>query len=403
MKILMINDNHPALLIGGTESYMLDVRRGLQSLGHVVHVFALSSSGRDEDESVVVFEAGEDRTLLWYLRRMFFSLKLFRTLRRYIESIAPDVIHVHNNYKYPVTVLLAIAGRRRRVVQTAHDYCAVYPTAACTRTPSCAGRSALLALRHGCLHWKVLVAQGWLLYNRIPIDRRVVEHFIAPSRDLQRHLHGAGVANVTYLRNYAAQPPADTVPIRCATGSIVLFAGSFVAHKGVQVLVEAFAALRRRFSDAELWLVGDGPYRTQLQARVDAQGSAGVRFLGAQPKERLWEFYRAATVVVVPSLWLENAPLVALEAMACGKPIIASRVGGLPELVEEDCTGWLFERGNAGELCAKLEAALANPTLRTQFGREAQRRALGNSLVEHVGRLVKIYEQLRRAQDTRNP
>ena len=393
MKILMINDNHPALSIGGTERYMLDVRRVLQSLGHVVHVFALTSAESHDDDSVIVFEAGEDRTVLWYLRRMFFSLKLFRTLRRHMKSIAPDVIHVHNNYKYPLTVLFAIAGRR--VVQTAHDYCAIYPTAACTRTPSCAGKSAALALRHGCLHWKVLAAQGWLLYNRIRIDRRVVDRFIAPSRDIQRHLHGAGVANVAYLRNYAVQPPASTVPIRCATGSIVLFAGSFVAHKGVQVLVEAFAALRRTFSDAELWLVGDGPYRAQLEAHVDAEGAAGVSFLGAQPKERLWEFYRAATVVVVPSLWLENAPLVALEAMACGKPIIASRVGGLPELVEEGCTGWLFERGNAMELRARLETALTNRTLRTQFGREAQRRALGNSLVEHVSRLVKIYEQLR--------
>ena len=242
------------------------------------------------------------------------------------------------------------------------------------------------------------MAQGWLLYNRKRMDRRVVDHFIAPSRDLQRHLQGAGVANVTYLRNYAVQPPAYTAPIRCATGSIVLFAGSFVAHKGVQVLVEAFAALRRTSSDVELWLVGDGPYRGQLETHVNAEGSAGVRFLGAQPKERLWAFYRAATVVVVPSLWLENAPLVALEAMACGKPIVASRVGGLPELVEDGCTGWLFERGNATDLCAKLQTALANQTLRTQFGREAQRRALGNSLVEHVGRLVKIYEQqLRRA------
>ena len=138
MKILMVNDNHPCQMIGGAESYLLDVRRALQDLGHVVHVFALSRGSRAARDSrrhcsITLFEADEDQPLLWYLRHTFFFLRLFRALRRHIDSIGPDVIHVHNNYKYPVTVLLAIAGRR--VVQTAHDYCAIYPTAACTRTP----------------------------------------------------------------------------------------------------------------------------------------------------------------------------------------------------------------------------------------------------------------------------
>ena len=392
MKILMINDNDPRQLIGGAESYLLDVRDALQALGHVVHVFALASGGSRKDDSITVFEAEENRPLLWYLRHTFFFLRLFRALRRCIETIGPDVIHVHNNYKYPVTVLLAIAGRT--VVQTAHDYCAIYPTAACTRTPSCAGRSAKLALRHGCLHWKVLATEGLLLYNRIGLDRRVVDRFIAPSRDLQEHLHGAGVGGVTYLRNFAAAPPADTQPIRCTTALMVLFAGSLVAHKGVAVLLEAFEALQRTNLDVELWLVGDGPDHAELAARIETEEFSRIRLCGAQPKERLWAFYRAATVVVVPSLWLENAPLVALEAMACGKPIVASRVGGLPELVEDGRTGWLFERGNAKDLCAKLCAALASPALCTKFGAEAKRKALGNPLAEHADRLADIYQQL---------
>ena len=80
--------------------------------------------------------------------------------------------------------------------------------------------------------------------------------------------------------------------------------------------------------------------------------------------------------------------------MACGKPIVASRVGGLPELVEDGRTGWLFERGNAKDLCAKLRTALASPALCTKFGDEAKRQALGNPLAEHADRLADIYQQL---------
>ena len=192
-------------------------------------------------------------------------------------------------------------------------------------------------------------------------------------------------------------PSGDSSDLTASTASAVLFAGSLVAHKGVDVLVDAFVVLQRTSLDVELWIVGDGPDRAQLASRIDAEDIQNVRLWGPQPKTRLWEFYRAATVVVVPSLWLENAPLVALEAMACGRPIVASRLGGLPELVEEGRTGWLFERGNAEDLCVKLRTALANPELRAKFGHEARRRALDNPLAEHANRLAKVYEQLGRA------
>ena len=388
MNILMVNDHRPEEVLGGTERYILDVSAALEERGHEVHLFAMSDTGAETTPARRIFHVRAPNLLALYLKRTFFYPKLYRALRAYVQALRPDIVHLHNNYRHAITVNLALRGHR--VVQTVHDYTALYPTAFCARERSCAGRSPLVAIRHGCLNWKVFLAAGWLLYNRRFLDRRIVQRFIAPSRDLAGRLQKRGYRDVHHLPNFTSTPVSPDEPL--PDKPVVLYVGSLIAHKGVDVLLRAFARVTREAEDAALWLVGSGPDEDRLRELAAELRLSGVRFLGHQDHAALGRFYRAARVVVIPSLWLENAPLVAYEAMAHRRAIVASAVGGLAELVVDGDNGFVCARGDSEALGKHLRRLLDDADLGQRMGSNGAGRLteLG-SLDNHVERLLALY------------
>jgi D-inositol-3-phosphate glycosyltransferase len=140
---------------------------------------------------------------------------------------------------------------------------------------------------------------------------------------------------------------------------VALFAGNLIERKGVDVLVAAFADLHARGLCDRLAIAGDGPQRELLYAQAAALGvGEAVEFLGAVEAATLAQLMRSADVFVLPS---RDEPLgvVLLEAMACGTPVVASRVGGIPEIVTDGC-GVLVEPGDASALAAGMEAVLSH-------------------------------------------
>ena len=403
MKILMINDNDPDAVVGGSEHYLADLTRALHADGHEIHWFVLapetpspaaprSDSARDIDakRGKRVFRPGRANRWVSILRRVAFYPDLYRELTDCLARFHPDVVHLHNNYRYPFTVLAATRGPR--VVQTVHDYCAIYPTAYCSQERTCAGRSIFAALRHGCMTWRLLATEAGLLYGRRFLDRRLVDAFIAPSRNLAIHLERMGHANVFHVPNLRLPPRAEPTPV--PDRQVVLYVGGLVEHKGVATLLAAFARLAGEVPQAELWLVGDGPDANDLKATTAEHGLCQVRFLGQRSPDELACIYPQARAVVLPSLWLENAPLVAIEAAAYGRAIVASRVGGLPELVDDGQTGRLFDRGDTAGLAEQLRLLLTDQTLAGDLGAAAhQRLAELRSPGKHLERLHAVYDR----------
>lgn len=381
----MVNDRDPAETVGGTERYIAHLSLALERAGHEVHLFALSQRGTSGAKRTA-FPTDDTEPTLRHIAHVFFHPRLYAAIRRCIRRFRPDVIHLHNNYRFALTVLLALRGRR--VVQTVHDYCGLYPTASCVLEPSCATGSMLAGIRHGCMNWKLAATEGWLLYNRPVIDRLFVDHVVAPSRHLRASLEDEGWRGATYLPNLidGAVPTATDRP----AAPVILYVGSLIAHKGVDVLLRAYEAVQARFPDAALWLVGSGPDEDRLK------GLSGhlpnVVFRGERDAAGVAESYAQASAVVVPSLWLENAPLVAYEAMAHGRALLVADTGGLPELVVPGKTGFVFARGDAADLADKLNAMLADATKLEELGRAgAERFAELGDEAAHVARLTAIY------------
>jgi glycosyltransferase involved in cell wall biosynthesis len=142
-----------------------------------------------------------------------------------------------------------------------------------------------------------------------------------------------------------------------ADDRVVFFAGDLVPEKGVPELLEAWETLARRAIRVKLVLGGGGPLR-EPAGRV--RGPSQAVFLGPIPQVELARWYRAADLFVLPSR-SEGSPVTVMEALACGLPVVASRVGGIPDLVEDGATGWLVPPGDADALAAALEGALRSP------------------------------------------
>ena len=177
--------------------------------------------------------------------------------------------------------------------------------------------------------------------------------------------------------------PGDAEAARAALGRsgdpLILYVGRLAPIKGLETLLEAIALLARRGRRVRLVVVGgdaDEPqhgHEAGLRARIATLGIGDlVSFAGPQPQETLRTHYVAADVTVLPSHY-ESFGMVALEAMACGSPVVASRVGGLTTTVRDGVTGFLVPEGDVNALAARLDTLLGDPDLRWRLGREGIR------------------------------
>jgi glycosyltransferase involved in cell wall biosynthesis len=160
--------------------------------------------------------------------------------------------------------------------------------------------------------------------------------------------------------------------------TVIAFIGSFYHYEGLDLLIEAFAAIAAQRSDLRLLLVGDGELTHRLRPMAEGLGVSGQVVLpGSVPYQRIPAVYSMADILVYPrySMRLTElvTPLKPLEAMAMGKVTVASDVGGHRELIQHDKTGVLFPAGDARGLAAALEGLLENPQRRESIARESMR------------------------------
>jgi glycosyltransferase involved in cell wall biosynthesis len=190
----------------------------------------------------------------------------------------------------------------------------------------------------------------------------------------------------------SARPGALRREIGASSEPIVGFMGRLTRQKGVDVLLRAFAQVERRHPAARLILAGDGPDRGALENLARSLGLRRATFLGWRSDAA--DILAGADVLAMPSRW-EGFGLVALEAMALGKPVVASRVSALPEIVVPEETGLLVTPGDPGALAEALLALLADRPRAERMGRAGKARALEEFPVERMAqRTAEVYHEV---------
>jgi len=255
---------------------------------------------------------------------------------------------------------------------------------------------------HGILRHEAKKRTGWEFWSAnvdALIERYVRRHFDAFICISSYAAHVVGDGRLTFSIPNPVRSLFFQVSPRAALqeGSYFLFVGVLAPLKRPADLLLAHAELRRQFPALETMFCGeteDAGYVRAMHQTLAERKIEGVRFLGRVSQERVADLLNGAIALVLPSAQ-ENAPMVIAEAMAAGVPVVATRVGGIPEMVKHGETGLLYEAGNVRELTYCLSRLLLEPLLRNQLGHQARKVAqTTNSPAQVAAATVAAYRQL---------
>lgn len=362
MRVLLINKFHYQK--GGAERAYLDTAHILTENGHQVAFFSMAHPDNLDTpwsrffvSQIDYHDAGAG---LWSkLRaaaRIIWNHEAAKKLEALIAEFKPEVAHLHNTYhQLSPSIIWTLRKHGVRIVMTLHDYKLISPNYSLLVRGEIwdhtSGFRAIFdrAVQDSYPKSLVCAVEHW--FHAAIGSFGNVDAFIAPSRFLIDKFHAVGFP---YPITHVVQPirPFPSVPTNVG-GEYFLYIGRLSVEKGVTTLIDAWETLQ---GTALLKIVGSGPEESILRER--AKSIPGVEFLGYQTGDEWERTLSGAKALIVPSIWYENMPYVVLEALSRGKPVIATRLGGVPERIREGENGWLFEPGHSDDLVRAVQHCL---------------------------------------------
>jgi glycosyltransferase involved in cell wall biosynthesis len=347
MNILLVHNFYQQP--GGEDQVFADEGGLLERHGHTVARFTMDN---DQIEGMGRLElAGKT---IW-------NKDARRALRGAARQLKADIVHFHNTFP-----LISPAGyygahdAGAAVVQTLHNYRLLCPAATFYRQSrvceQCLGKSVPWpGVLHKCYRDSRVASTAiasMLTFHRIRQTwSRQIDLYIALTEFSRQKFVVGGLPpdKIAVKPNFVDPDPG----IGVADGNFAVFVGRLTDEKGVRTLLEAWKHLGRT-PVIPLRVIGDGPLRDEVVAQ--AKLNAGIEYLGRRKPDEVYAMMGAARMLVFPSQWFEGQPRTIIESLAKGTPVIAARLGSMPELVEHQRTGRLFEAGNARDLADQVRA-----------------------------------------------
>lgn len=393
---------------GGAESYMLDVAKLQRQAGDEVAFWGMRHPDNPrplplEDTFPSYVELEPPPGGLGAIRtgaRMIWSPASKRGLERALQTFRPDVVHCHNIYhQLSPSILAAVRKAGIACVMTLHDYKLACPSYQMLDH----GRPCSLCVTGGTWHAaKQRCKDGSLIGSSLlsvesGVHRAIhayapVGVFISPSQFLADVIVRSGVV-AERLRVVNHFVDLQDVPGADGPGNGFLFAGRLSPEKGVDTLIRAVALMPE---GTRLDIAGDGPSRTSLERLADERAPDRVIFHGRLPATRVRDLMRVSLACVVPSRWYENQPMTILESFGAAVPVVASNLGGIPELVRDEVEGLVVAPDDAVALAAAMGRLCDDPAWAHRMGTGARGRAHEHfSPQAHLEALAAVYKSAR--------
>jgi Glycosyltransferase len=403
VRILMLTQFFYPPTVGGEERHVADLSSELAARGHDVSVVTLWQKGYPEFEISQGIRIYRVRSTVQRLGMLFSESdrpyappfpdpELTRTLRRILLAEHPDIVHAHNWIIHSFTPLKAWS--KAKLVVSLHDYSLVCVQKRLMRHEvPCSGPGLTKCLECGTRFYGTFKGIPSTLANFFwgEQERRVVDMFLPVSQavvegvQLERHRTPYRIIpNFIPATIETAKADSEVLLSKLPAGDFMLFVGDVTADKGAEVLLRAYAELN---TEVPLVLIGR-PFIAESDL------PANVFLLGRWPHDAVMAAWQHCLFGLVPSIVAETFGIVALEAMFMGKPVIAARSGGLPDVVVDGETGFLVAPGESQPLGQAMQRLLDDPELRQQMGIKARQRAEEFQAKAVVSRFEVVYEEL---------
>ena len=377
----MITDN--GFEQGGISTYLLAIKKLLEKKNTVKLLTSNQNSSRARF-SDYEFKGFNNTPLLIQLIYRIYNPFSAIELNRVLKSYKPDIVHLHFIFGNTSPSILPCL-KSIPTIMSVHCQSLIRPIDLIYNPLIC---------KHGTDDYcRKCIGTFKYYYNRIKyllyrINMSNIDLFLSNSQFLAKSLHNACVSPTRTIQlgikllNYS----------KITEWNKLVYVGRMEKQKGIEFLLIAMPNIINNIPDVHLELVGDGFEMKYLKQLVkELRIEKNVTFVGWIPNNRIKNYYKKSTIALVPSLWSESFGLVGLEAMSAGRPVIASRVGGIPEWLEDGKTGFLVEPRNPKQLAEKIIYLLSNRKLLQEMGKNARKRAEQFSIEKHVNEIEKIY------------
>lgn len=377
MKVLLINKFH--YIKSGAERVYFDTKKILEDKGFEVVCFSMQDERNLPSDQSEFFVPNVDfsSTDNWFSKslRFIYYPEAARRLEKLIEKEKPDIAHLHNIYhQLTYSILRPLLKHKIPIIHTLHDYQVISPNyhlyAHGRIDESCKKRKY-----YNCLFKKLvrdaflpsLLATAEAYFNWIMGFARKVDLYISPSQFLVEKFKDWGFKSPMKVINnfiHCDEFVPDYTP-----GDAIVYFGRLSSEKGILTLIKAV----RKLPDVKLKIIGAGPQKDNISEYIKKKQVKNVELLGPRYGEDLFDQIKKARFVVAPSRWFENYPMSILEAMALGKPVLATEIGGHKEMITDGYNGWLVRPSSIPQLRSAIRKIYNDVHLIEQFGRNARR------------------------------
>ena len=384
---------------GGDCIVAMNLERLLKQQGHDVGVFAMHypgniDSGWNDYYASQVDMAGGASAKWKAFKRIMGWGDIRRSFCRMLDDFKPHIVHLHNIHSYLSPVVAQLAKQRGcRVVWTLHDFKLVCPSYSCLLDGKpcerCLGHSKMSVLKTRCMKGSLaasamafLEARKW---NRYKLDE-VTDAFICPSRFMASKMSKDGFddSKLHVVCNHIDPEKLELFnALDVEREDYYAYVGRLSHEKGVETLLEVAARL-----PIKLKIAGDGPLLEVLRQQYST--ASHIKFLGHQAASQVAKLLSTARFSVMPSECYDNNPLGVIESLCAGTPVVGARIGGIPELLNED-NGLTFYSGNKDELYNVIKAAIDNKWDNASIKSVAIKRF---SVEEHLRMIEDIYQSI---------
>ena len=362
---------------GGSEAVFFGEKELLENNGHTVWPFSMQSADNLESEfsryfvDEVDYESPSKIDKLKNASKIIYSFDARKKMDQFLRDYTPDVAQFHIfQHQISVSTFGPLRKRGIPIILTVHDLkpmCGNYKMYADGQVcEACKGGKHINCVKKRCNDGslgKSLINTVEMYFHQARGYYDWVDQYITVSKFYRDKMieWGFPESQVTYLPNYI---DFEKVPSGTGTGKHVLFLGRLSQEKGVeQILSEA-----RQNSDIPHVIAGTGPAEEGLRQEAARLGVNNVEFVGFQTGEALQQLIMDSRVTLIPSIWYENCPMSVLESFAYGKPVVGSRIGGIPELIDEGVDGATFAVGNTNEFAQAVRTFWDDPAFAAEAG-----------------------------------
>lgn len=401
MKILLINKFH--YLKGGSEKYYFELAKLLKRNGHELAFFSMYDEKNITTVEKEYFTDNIDMNTMSKIKalRIIYSIKNKKKIKKVLDEFKPDIVHLNNFQRHlSASIIEPIKKRNIPVVYTMHDIQPICPAIQMLDNHNNICEKCMRGKYYWCIinrcnkgsfFKSILGATEGLYYKINKIYSKKIDLIITPTNFYAELLEKDGINKnkIITIHNFIDEKEYN---METTEGEYALYVGRLSREKGIFNLLEAI----KRSNGKKLHIAGEGPEKEEISLFIQRNDLEDqIKLLGFLDKKEIMKEIAYSKFVVVPSIWYENGGYSTMEASAIGKTVLASNIGGIPEVILDGNTGILYEHNDIDDLTKKINMLFHRKNLDKEYGMAGKNYIKENfSAEKYYNSIIKVYEKL---------